>query len=266
MKKSIILFGVRHPILTLCFSLLLLIGLASGMKHIYKDTRADAFLESDNPALVYKNKVKETFGLSDPLIIAIEDTSPQGIYRESTLQLIASLTDDINALDSVDAERTISLASENNIVGVDGGLDVAPFMDLLKAQGPSAVRSAIKNFPLYDGMLVSKDDSMSIIVVELNDDKLAEKTYESILKTTQTATTDNNIKIYVAGEGAVLGYLGHYIDHDASKLNPLAGLIITIMLIIAFRRFLPALLGNIIIAASVLMTIGFMAYCGDLFT
>ena len=261
MDKKIILFGVRHPILTLGLGLFLMIALASGMKHVYKDTRADAFLESDNPALVYKNKVKETFGLSDPLIIAIEDTSPQGIYRESTLQLIATLTDEVNALDSVDAERTISLASENNIVGVEGGLDVNPFMDLLKSQGPAAVRSAIKNFPLYDGMLVSKDDSMSIIVVELNDDKLAETTYESILKTTQTATTDSNIKIYVAGEGAVLGYLGHYIDHDASKLNPLAGLIITIMLIIAFRRFLPALLGNIIIAASVLMTIGFMAYC-----
>ena len=60
----------------------------------------------------------------------------------------------------------------------------------------------------------------------------------------------------------MLGYLGHYIDRDASRLNPLAGLIITIMLIVAFRRFAPALLGNMVIAAAVLMTVGLMGYSG----
>jgi predicted RND superfamily exporter protein len=70
------------------------------------------------------------------------------------------------------------------------------------------------------------------------------------------------VKIYVAGEGAVLGYLSQYIDRDAKRLNPFAALIITIMLLVAFRRLLPAVLGNVVILASVSMTVGLMAYSG----
>lgn len=261
---SWMLFGVRRPSLTLFLGLILMILLASGLKYLYKDTRADAFLQEDNPALVYKNKVRETFGLSDPLVIAIEDKSEEGIYRPETLGLIARLTDDINRLEWVNAERTISLATENNIVGSEVGLDVEPFYDMLEVPGnsPRDIRAAIKDFPLYDGMLVSEDDAMSVIVVELYDDSKAEQTYNAVMSLTQKVEKPANVSIHVAGEGAVLGYLGHYIDRDASRLNPLAGLIITIMLVVAFRRFLPALLGNLVIAASVLMTLGFMAYCG----
>lgn len=263
MKERIVLLGVRRPWTVLILGLLLMVGLASGLSKIYKDSRADAFLAEDNPALLYKDKVREIFGLSDPLVIAIEDTSPEGVYRLGTLELVAKLTDRVNDLDSVNAARTVSLATENNIVGVPDGLEVTPFLELLEDGGsPEAIRKAVSDFPLYDGMLVSSDDAMTVIVVELYDDGLAEETYKTILALTDAIELDPAVSIHVAGEGAVLGYLGHYIDRDASRLNPMAGLIITIMLIIAFRRLLPALLGNVIIAASVLMTVGFMAYNG----
>ncbi|WP_303288978.1 outer membrane lipoprotein-sorting protein [Marinobacter sp. SS5-14b] len=263
MKENIVLIGVRRPWMVLILGLLLMAGLASGLTKIYKDSRADAFLEEDNPALLYKNKVQEIFGLSDPLVIAIEDLSTEGVFRLETLKLVANLTDQVNELDSVNAARTISLATESNIVGVPDGLEVTPFLELLEDGGsPGAVRKAVGDFPLYHGMLVSDDDAMTVIVAELYDDELAEEAYQSIVALTDAIELDPVVSIHVAGEGAVLGFLGHYIDRDASRLNPMAGLIITIMLIIAFRRLLPALLGNAVIAASVLMTVGFMAYSG----
>lgn len=263
MKERIVLLGVRRPWTVLILGLLLMVGLASGLSKIYKDSRADAFLAEDNPALLYKDKVREIFGLSDPLVIAIEDVSTEGVFRLETLELVARLTDQVNELDSVNAARTISLATENNIVGVPDGLEVTPFLELLEDGGsPGIVRKAVGDFPLYHGMLVSSDDAMTVIVVELYDDDLAEETYKAILELTDAIELDPTVSIHVAGEGAVLGFLGHYIDRDASRLNPMAGLIITIMLIVAFRRLLPALLGNVIIAASVLMTVGFMAYNG----
>lgn len=256
------LFGIRHPWLILVTGIVLMAALAAGMKHIYKDTRADAFLEADNPALMYKNKVREIFGLSDPLVIAVSDSSKQGIYRPQTLDLIGHLTDQVNQLEWVNASRTISLPDENNIIGSEYGLDVSPFYDLLKSGNGEDIRKAISDFPLYDGMLVSSDGAMSVIVLELYDDAMAEQAYNAVMDITAALDKPDGVNIYVAGEGAVLGFLGHYIDQDASRLNPLAGLIITIMLVVAFRRFLPALLGNMVIAASVLMTVGFMAWCG----
>lgn len=259
--RSGIQAGVNYPKTVLFAGFLLMALLITGLGQLHKDTRADAFLEADNPALVYKNKVREIFGLSDPLIVAIYDRSAEGIYRKQTLDLIGQLTDQLNALPMINTARTISLASENNISASADGMDVAPFYDL-RTQHDAALRQAIEDFPLYHGMLVSDDGAMSMIVLELYDDSQAETAYDAINKLLQQTQVPAGVELHVAGEGAVLGYLGHYIDHDASRLNPLAGLIITIMLIVAFRRLLPALLGNLVIAASVLMTLGFMAYCG----
>lgn len=255
-----ILLGVRFPWITLLLSLVLMALVASGLPRLYKDTSADAFLAKDNPALVYKNKAKETFGISDPIVIAIEDRSAQGVYRPATLALVRELTEAVDALPNINESRTFSLATEDNIVGNSSGMDVMPFMELEETDGPNAVREAIRDFPLYNGLLVSEDGAMTLIIAEMIDDNEGEATYQDIEAITQAVKTDTDVSIYTAGEGAVLGYLGHYIDQDASRLNPLAGLIITIMLFVAFRRFAPALLGNVLIAATVLMTMGLMAY------
>ena len=137
-RTSLSLLGVHHPKKVLILGLLLMVVLASGLKQLYKDTRADAFLAADNPALVYKNKVREIFGLSDPLVIAIQDASFQGVYRPETLQLVEEITTEIDTLDNINADRTISLATENNIVGTEGGMDVSPFYE--RVQTPDAIR------------------------------------------------------------------------------------------------------------------------------
>lgn len=257
-----ILIGVRYPKSTLLIGLLCLGLLASGLTKIFKDTRADAFLSPQNPALIYKNKARSLFGISDPLVIAVESQGPEGIYDPEVLALVDTLTDAVNALPNINEDRTMSLATENNIMGTSSGMEVFPFMELLADSGPDAVRQAVQNFPLYNGLLVAEDGAMTLIIAELYDDAKAEATYQALTQLVANQRLPGSTKIYTAGEGAVLGYLGHYIDRDASRLNPLAGLIITIMLIVAFRRFAPALLGNMVIAAAVLMTVGLMGYSG----
>jgi len=260
--QKFILIGIRYPKSTLLIGLLCLGLLASGLGKIFKDTRADAFLSPDNPALVYKNKARALFGISDPLVIAIESESADGIYDRDVLELVTTLTDAVNGLPNINEDRTMSLATENNIVGNSSGMDVFPFMELLEDGGPEAIRQAVQNFPLYNGLLVSEDGAMTLIIAELYDDAKAEASYQALAQLIAEMPMPGSVAIYSAGEGAVLGYLGHYIDRDASRLNPLAGLIITIMLVVAFRRFAPALLGNLVIAAAVLMTVGLMGYSG----
>ncbi|RLU03467.1 MAG: outer membrane lipoprotein-sorting protein [Ketobacter sp.] len=260
--NKIILFGVRYPKSTLLIGLLCLGLLASGLGKVFKDTRADAFLSPDNPALVYKNKARALFGISDPVVIAIENPGEHGIYDLATLTLVTELTAAVNALPNINEDRTMSLATENNIVGNSSGMDVFPFLELLAEGGPAAVREAVQGFPLYNGLLVAEDGAMTLIIAELYDDAKAEETYKALGDLVASHELPEAVAVYTAGEGAVLGYLGHYIDQDAGRLNPLAGLIITIMLVVAFRRFAPALLGNMVIAAAVLMTVGLMGYSG----
>lgn len=252
---------VDRPKTVVVVSLLLMALTLSYLPQLVKDTRADAFLAPDNPALLYRDKVKEQFGLSDPLVIAVVNEGEPGIFNPQTLSLVSWLNDEVDKLSNIDSDRLISLATEKNIVGTEYGMEVTEFFDPVPESQAEAeiLRQAINDFPLYQGSIVAKDGKATLIVAEMVDELQAEDTYAEIMAIVDRAPVQAGDQLHVAGEGAIAGYLGSYIDADAQRLNPLAGLIITLIIIFAFRRLSPALTGNVIIAASVLMTLSVMA-------
>ena len=132
-------------------------------------------------------------------------------------------------------------------------------------QEHDAIKDSISNFPLYQGSLVARDNTVTLIVAELLDETKSEQTYANFMKIAEQANLTNGEEIHVAGEGAIAGYLGAYIDNDAKKLNPLAGLVITIILFIAYRTLFGMLLPNIIVGATVASAVGVMAANGIAF-
>lgn len=253
---------VNHPKRILLLGIILMGLVISQLPKLSKDTRADAFLADDNSALVYREKVKQIFGLSDPLVIAV--VAQDSIFTPEGLNAVQRITDLVMDIDNIDPDGMTSLATENNIFGTEEGMEVKPFYEYeIETQEEAiAVRDAIREFPLYQGSLVAQDESATLVVAELLDEKLVEQSYEHVVKAMNELVLPEGIALYVAGEGAVSGYLGSYIDADAKRLNPLAGVIITLIVFIAFMRFGPIIMGNVIIAASVLMTIGTMAFFG----
>ncbi len=256
---------VGYPWTNVVISLVLMLAVMSALPKLYKDTRADAFLAPDNPALLYKNKVKEVFGLSDPIVIAVvNDADEFGVFNPQSLALVEWLSAQVSNLDNINSDRVTSLATENNITGSEEGMDVTEFFDAgIDTQSRAdQIWASVSDFPLYMGSIVAKDRKATLIVAELIDESLVESTYQEIIALIKNAPKLEGEIIHVAGEGAIAGFLGSYIDADAQKLNPLAGLIITCLILFAFWRFTPGLLSNIIIAASVLMTLGIMALSG----
>ncbi len=255
---------VHYPKTQVAISLLLMFTLFMALPMLYKDTRSDAFLADDNPALVYRDKVKEQFGLSDPIVLAVINTSDNGVFNPTSLSLIQWLSDEISSLENINADRVTSLSTENNITGSDDGMDVESFFepDISTQQEADIVWNKVSDFPLYMGNLVAHDKQATLIVAELLDVKQVEDTYQQILDIVARAPNGKHDEIHVAGEGAIAGYLGSYIDADAQRLNPLAGIIITIIILFAFRRVSTGILSNVIIAASVLMTLSIMALNG----
>ncbi|PKM29982.1 MAG: outer membrane lipoprotein-sorting protein [Gammaproteobacteria bacterium HGW-Gammaproteobacteria-11] len=255
-----------HVVLKLRWLILLLgaaliAAAATAIPTLTKDTSAGAFIHPDNPALLYREQVEELFGLRDPIVVAIVNEGDEGIFNPTSLKLVDWLTNAVSALDNVDPDRVMSLSTESNVVGTDIGMEVDEFLDPLpttQAQA-SAVRQAIADFPLYQGSLVARDGTATLVVVEILDEDQAQQTYDEILKLISYAPTGAEDELMVAGEGAVAGYLSSYIDQDAQRLNPFAGLIITLILFLAFRSLAATLLPNLIILATVAITLGLMA-------
>ena len=84
--------STAYPRLTLCLGICLIIVFARFLPTLEKDTRSDAFMPADHPALALSEKARETFGLGDPMIIAIINKGPNGVFNPHTLQLVDWLT------------------------------------------------------------------------------------------------------------------------------------------------------------------------------
>ncbi|WP_148862967.1 efflux RND transporter permease subunit [Marinobacter fonticola] len=239
----------------------LIVVAAVSLPGLAKDTSAGAFIDPENPALRYRENVKEVFGLSDPIVVAVANQGPNGIFNPPSLGLVSWLTEKIQRLDNVDPERVMSLATESNVIGNDMGIEVHEFLDPVPTTQTevASVRAAVENFPLYQGSLVARDGRATLVVVELLDEEKAQATYDAILELISSAPKGPGDELLVAGEGAVAGYLSSYIDQDAQRLNPFAGLIITLILFLAFRTVRAALLPNAVILATVVITLGLMA-------
>ncbi|MEQ8967976.1 MAG: outer membrane lipoprotein-sorting protein [Azospirillaceae bacterium] len=262
----------RWPVLIL--GLMVIAAGISQIPRLEKDTSAGAFIDPENPALVYRDRVEEIFGLRDPIVVAVvaDEAAPEGggaggVYTPETLQLVDRLTDRLLGLDNVDPDRVVSLATESTVVGTDIGMEVPDFFDPVPQDevGAASVRAAAEAFPLYHGNLVARDGRATVIVAELIDEDAAQATYDAIRDVTASAETPPGVTLHVAGEGAIAGFLSTYIDRDAAKLNPLAGLIITAVLFAAFLTIRGALVPNLIVLATVALTLGLMAASGVAF-
>ncbi len=253
---------VEHPKRIIALGLVLILALGSIIPQLTRDTRSDAFLADDNPALIYREKVKRLFGLSDPMVIAV--VAEESIFTPEGLNAVGSVTDLVSLIDNVDPEGVTSLATENNIVGTDEGMDVVPFFKgtVNSQQQANAVRDAIRDFPLYQGSLVANDEKAMLIIAELLDEKYNEQTYAEIQSQLAKLELPPGHQIHIAGEGAISGYLGSYIDADAQRLNPIAAVVITLIVFLAFLRFGSTLMVNLIILASAGITVGAMAASG----
>lgn len=241
---------------------------------IERDTSSDAFMQPDAPALLYKSRMEDVFGLTDPLVIAVIDRDEDGIFDPEALGLVAELSQAVQRVSQIDPERVTSLATENNITGTADGIVTEGFLDtdtelFMSPPGTQAradeIRRAIEDFPLFQGSLVSRDGTATIIAAELLDSDLATPAYEAFLELVAQADVPEGVELHVAGEGAVSGYLSVYIDRDARRLNPMAALIITIVLLLAFMSLRAAILPNLIVIATVAGSFGLMAASGTSF-
>ncbi|MEP0176460.1 MAG: efflux RND transporter permease subunit [Paraglaciecola sp.] len=244
--------------------ILVFIALISGISSLQKDTSSDAFIDPLNPALVANKKIEEVFGLSDPLVIAIVNNTGTGIFTPDSLELVDWVTRTLSKQRNVDPDKIISLATESNIEGDSVGMNVEEFITStpISNERTSWIKHAIDHFPLYQGLLVSKDHQATIVVAELLDETESSNTYHNIKKLLDDAPLGNGNKLFIAGEGAVSGYLSTYIDNDAKKLNPLAAVIITIILFICFRTLRGIILPNLIVILTAGSTLGAMALFG----
>jgi len=251
------------PKTIMALAFLIIIATGAFIPTLTIDSRSEAFLPKDDPALLYRDQVESTFGLKDPMVIAVVNKGEQGIFNPDSLQLIQWLTDEVMKIPEINRDRVVSLATEDNITGNEEGMVVEAFYETAPNTQTDAdnIRQAVMDFPLYLGSLVARDGSASLIVTEVYDATLAPQVYEKLLELIQRAPTHGE-ELHVAGDGAVSGYLVTYINADSARLVPISVVIITLLCILSFRTWRGVMIPTVIILSATASALGLMAAAG----
>ena len=260
-------FVVRFRWAVLAATLAAIVAAGVLARGLHKDTSANAYIEPGNPALLYRERVVETFGLKEPIVIAVRSRAPGGILTPEALRHVRLIVERLEAMPNIDVDRIASVTSRSAISGGDAGIEVAPLLRSgeIDAAMVSRVRDAIEASPMYDGTLVSKDRSATIIAAELLDEKFNAQTYQAVLDLSRELSTPAGVEVFVAGAGAITGYFSSYIDRDAGRLVPFTAIAVTLVLFCAFLTIRSAALPMFIAAATIVATLGAMAASGVAF-
>ncbi|GAA0347606.1 hypothetical protein GCM10009092_09980 [Bowmanella denitrificans] len=250
--------AIQHPKRCLLLGLLFILICAAGLHKLVKNTSVDAFIPADHPSILSRDKVRQVFGLQDPLVVSIS-SADGSIFNPQSLNLLLNLHHQFAALANV--RQVKSLVSEAHIQADDSSLQVAPLLSeqiSTLRQAEDIGRKAMQ-MPPFIGTLVAYDQRALALVVELVEQDKADETYQLLLQTVAPFETTSQ-HIYVAGQGAVGGYLSKYIDTDSRRMQPVVVGTILLLLYLAFRQF-KALTGPlVVILASALGAIGTMAW------
>lgn len=255
---KIIELAMRFPRTWLTAGILLVVLCGAGLHKLVKNTATDAFIPEDHPSLISRDKVQNIFGLQDPLVISIQSPEQQAI-SSNTLNVLAELHHLMERHDNVSQVR--SLVSEAHISADEYELDIKPLLTQTlstQQQANVLIGTAMSMTPFVDTLVASNSRSVAL-VIELLDQQKADDTYQSIMDLIKGFDTQGQ-HIYVAGQGAVGGYLSQYIDADSRKMQPVVVATILLLLFLAFRQ-LKGLIGPlIVIVASAIGAVGTMAW------
>lgn len=253
----------RYPLAAVSLALFLIAGTGFGLTKLTKDTSIKAFIPPGHASVLADAKVREIFGLSDTVAIAVIATDAGTIFNESGFALVLDLTEQMAAIPNVRPDSVMSLATESAISGDGIGIAVTRYIDRyqLDAGSIAASQTRWQAMQPHQGTLVSDDGTAAIIMAEVDDPALSADTYEH-LQALAASVAVSGYELHVAGPGAVSGYLSRYIDQDARKLQPLVFATVLGFVFLAFGR-LRALPGPLmVIAGSVAGALGVMAWLG----
>ena len=280
--------------------LVLLILLAFPISHVPKikmDTSTEGFMHPDDPVLLTYNNFREQFGRDERIVLAIQS---QDVFSLKFLNKLKTLHKEIeNKVPYID-----EVTSLYNVRNTRGEGDKLITDDLLEPfPKTQAEVDAIKKQALashfYKDLLINQKGDMTTLIIETDayshegeqevsvedefsdgfEDSATQNSVEQkaflsdaenheILEAVQSIVKNyetEDFKIYMAGSPAVNNELKAQMKADMQKFMRITFLIILVFLFVVFRRLSAVFYPLLVIALSLVATVGAMAWSGVAF-
>jgi len=261
MTKYIANVVTKYPVLVILLTLAIVAGLGSGVRKVEIDENIKEMLPRDIESRVVLNELEDIYGGSDMFLIAFNHE--ESVFNPGTLNKLLAITDTVEALDGV--TRVNSLATTNQILGTEWGMEVIPFLEeeVSTQEEADEIAERIVSDSLYLGQLVSEDLKWTTIIAVLDTDANTNAVFDEIKQL--TAQMEGPEEIILTGLPVIQSSISKNISGDLRKLIPLVILIIVVILFISFRTWTGVVLPILVAIMSMISMVGLMGHLGTPF-
>lgn len=157
-----------------------------------------------------------------------------------------------------------SLSNTDNILSIDGGLDINPVYDEVpeSQEELDLIRKSVLDNDLFLDTLVMKDGKLSAIIVE-NAIEEGDSASRYLLHEQIKNILDNKFpgkeKYYLAGIPVYTAVISNSIDTDSQRLFPIVLLIVLMCLFFIFRTFKGILVPILVVVLTLVVTLAIQA-------
>ncbi len=288
-------FLVKHPLKILILMILIIAGFISQLPKITIDTSTEGFLHQDDPAYKDYKYLQKEFGRDDFILIALE--SSQNIFNKDFLLKLERLHNEL-ASKVPHIQEIKSLVNVRRVLGTDQSLIVEDLMERWK-QGKMSMdelKQEVLRNKLYLNMFLDKEGQFTSIRIKIDyyitetdmvdiladfDDLDAADTKNSasnyspkevgdkevkeminIIQNILPRYHSENFKIHLTGSPIILDVFKSSLKSNAMRSIRLTLLIISVLLIVMFRRVTGFLYPLLIVILSLLSTFSLMGIFG----
>jgi predicted RND superfamily exporter protein len=290
---SLTLKIIKHRFIVLTCVLLAAIALASQIPKLTIDTSNEGLLHPDDPILQDYNTFRDQFGRDELIVLAIRGENVFSLpFLMKLKALHRELEDNVPYIDDI-----TSLINVRNTRGLGDTLLVDDLLATMP-DTPLALTNLKKRVlanPLYRNQLISEDGAFTAIVLKSNTyseigtggdelsgfDDATDSSATTAEVSDQIYLTDQenaemvkaagdiaqkydhpDFRIFMAGSPIVMHVVKQFVMKDMKRFLRLAVLIIGVCLFLMFRRLSGVFLPLLIVAFSLLSTLGLMAVSG----
>ncbi len=252
----------RHP--KKFFAISLVIALSFMVFNLFVKTvdNVDYFTIENHPDIVFYDSFKEVFGNDEFFVIAVKSDD---LFSKQRLEILREITEKLERLE--DAEKVLSIANVDDIIGGPDFFEVRPFLDEIPEDTQALAllkKTAIEN-RLYRKTLISIDGQTAAILIEPHvdpEDKGLRKRLINETKAILEPYEQQGMQFYMGGGTTTNLFLSQYLKEDTMVFVPMSYMLIILAIWFFFKNVRLALLALINITLCVGATRGLMGLTG----
>ncbi|MFH1371820.1 MAG: MMPL family transporter [Planctomycetota bacterium] len=270
-KQGIIDYSVRHCKLVAVMMVVFTAATAALIPLIKVDTDPENMLSKDEAVRVFHNLAKEEFALHDIVVVGIvNNKNANGVFNPDSLSRIYELTE---------FSKTLTWPSEDKAgeqIGViESDILTPSTVDHIGQGGPGEVKfewlmhkppateaealeirdKAMSN-PLLKGTLVSEDGKAICLYLPLTSKDLSYRVYSAMREKISTLKGDE--EYYITGLPVAEDTFGVEMFIQMAVSAPLAMLVVFLLMLFFFRKFVLVISPMVVAMVSVISTMGLL--------